>query len=233
MFSKQQRDRLNQLCTELYGVAGKWRKLMDDPKFKKVVEVYEDPDAPTYVQVMTRKGRPGTIFRTETAIKRGIVKPDYKPQVVKKTKTVDLTFDEFIHALESSLESVYISYMDTHAQTLVLAKQFMDDALTYNISLILTDENKETVSELTALLKDEALQKRLEAFTVDATGDKEPQIPGLPLDPEQFLTNLVFVKNHKDSSLEEIALAFGEAKDKHQASLRAQRIADSKLAMAR
>jgi hypothetical protein len=227
-FNKTQRNQLDALSEELYGARSTWRKLLKDPRFKKVTEVVEDARAQTYVQVANRKGgRAGTRYRTDTAIRLGIVPADYKAPVVKKTKTEDLSFEEVVEALESSLETAYLSVMTKEGQTLTFARQFLDKTLKYKLALLTTEDTKEAFESLRDLLDDD-LKARVDEIVKHVDNDTAPDaIDAIPLAADAFLGDLVFVRSNRKEADIEIASFLESAKEAHQLALLASKRMES------
>jgi hypothetical protein len=156
---------------------------------------------------------------TETAIARGLLPADFEAQKPKATTTRSLTFDEVVEAMETSLDATLVSQMPAEGQNLVLAKRLLDGKLPYKVSPTVIDSNKAAVEELTKILSDD-VKALVTPLLVDATGDNKPEVRGVPLDAEKFLTDVIFVTNHPGTVEEEISAYYEDARRNHAQGLK-------------
>lgn len=200
MFSKQERAELNKLSKELFGTESRWRKMLDDPKYRIVVDTVET-DEKQYVQFMRKKGdnRPGTVVGMDKALERGMVQlkeGENRPKS-KRSITREPTFMEMKIAFEQNLDMMLLSYMEKDEQAEVFAKRMLDGNLVYKFYLVKDEKTQqEDVDSLLAMVPDDLREKIVAAIvSYEKVNDKD-----VYFDVLHFLGNITFAKNNKEAA---------------------------------
>lgn len=207
MFTKQQRQVLNDLSLELYGVSSRWQKVFKDPSFRIPTEQRTEEGATQYVRLSNRKSGGGTVMKRETALRLGKIKEDELPP--KGRIIVDgrePSFDEFVTTLKESIEVAKISVLSGDKLTQVLAQRYTTDRLPGRVDLI-TQADPQYTADVDALLKvlDEEKVKYLKSMQCTA----QQRHGGVPVDALQFVSDVVFATNHPAEAAELVAESFG------------------------
>lgn len=186
MFDRKQREVLGKLSLAIWGSESKWKKLYDRGALD-VADVKEVEEKVDQVQVNNSKKGRGTIYNVKTAPEKVLKSLGDIPETVKVNKYTRRkpSFQEAVDALSDLARSVLYSYLNPAQLVNVLAVDFNHNE---NMKLNLVKEDTENY------------KKDLEDLLSTLPGDVREKLDlfneGIPVDAVEFVSELIFVRNH-------------------------------------
>ena len=222
MFNRGQREVLNALSEQVFGVSSKWQSWQKEYKIQ-IGEV-ELPEAQQYVQISRKKGdnRPGQILKKEVAESFGYKAPEDKK--VTKALWREATYDELVKQLVDMADYLRFSAMEHEARvTAIVYKEVHSLGLNFPVVKLTKQEREGYETDLTDLVN--ALPDSHRAGVV--TFLEAPAEVGYEIDAVDFVSEFIFCLSHQEHAEEALKLSIEEAdkvlKARRRMAARAQR----------
>jgi thymidylate synthase ThyX len=175
MVSRQQRDRLELLSAELFGVSSKWTKVLKDPGLQVVVGTEE---VPVRYNAIQHKNRKFTVVKAKDEV------------MEKKPVTREMTLDELEIALTASLEMKNFAGLFAKNEIELyetVAKRYKDDSLMNMPYLVVKAEERADFDALVADIP-EAQRTEIMEYVVPQANKSRFSVDGT-----RFATELVYL----------------------------------------
>lgn len=164
---KELRLKLNDLSFLAFGSTSKWQKILKDPRYM----IHEETDQKKLTNSVylgnSKKNQYGTIMKSETAKKKGLLASDVEEQEIPVLKSRSMTEEELVQTLENVIDSKLLDTMREDEIEFVYAKRSVDKTLRYSFGLqkkiSVKGTDGDTANEINAAIKeyDEGLDELL------------------------------------------------------------------------
>lgn len=198
LFTKDQRQKLNELSKALYGSESKWQKELNAGNFRIPVGSVEIAEERETVRLPGKNGKPGQILGRAKAIALKIVTEEQVPAMYTRSipQYRDPTYEDLLGAFDQMIDARKISLMPMSEVIQVLAYRYSRNELRFPVSLVKRDNDDRNVDDLLKTLP-EARRQEIQDLIVT----EEKPASGLPLDAFQFISDFGFALNHETQAL--------------------------------
>lgn len=202
MFTKEQRQILNDFSVQIYGSASRWAKDLANGKYRIPTGTKEVIDKVETVQFPpSRTGRRGQIMSRDKALEKKLITEEQVP--TERTRQVqefrDPAFEDLVKAFGQMVDSQKLSRLANDDLIQVLAYRYVTGGLAFSVSLI-TKEGEQYAKDLADSLKF-CPEKYRDALS-DRIATEEKPADGLPVDAIQFLTDVTFAATNASHAKE-------------------------------
>jgi len=223
--TKAQRDELNNLSLQLFGVSSKWQSLLSRPEFRVVTETIETQDAPKFVSLSnSKKNRSGTVITLAKAIAKGVFKGEKGEELLKKINETPVrkvqsrepTFEELRQSMIDNLDLQKLGRLSLDELATVVAYRLVNNSLGFSVQLEVREADQAGYDEILGTLSDE-----LKAKVATLTPPPEARNPNsVTLDGLTVMKELAIVVGHPDKAFTDyVNLLAGPTAPKKQAEL--------------
>lgn len=209
LFTKEQRQKLNEFSKLLYGSESRWQKELAAGNFRIPTGTVEVKEQVETIQNRNKDGRLGTVLKRSTAIRRalrsgGQAALDKFNEAVPSERTRQVqqfrepSYDDLVSAFEQMIDSQKISKMPKEEMIQVLAYRYVKGVIQFPVSLVKRDVEgyDRNVDEILKTVP-EARRQEIQDLIVT----EEIPATGIPLDAFQFVSDFVFALNHETQAL--------------------------------